>query len=155
MLQSLVSLRHFPGLVSIITNLLSDENNVELAIQEFDDAIKFWSQNRDTKSNEIVLELQMGKANLLLKHNQNDEVMGLFHDMMKKESKYSTKIQAHLIEATSYSDINKASDMCDEIPTADNLPNAFDLISAGCVGIAQKRKLKLDKNYETIRSKQE
>ena len=46
-LREVDGLRHYPGLVSTITEMLSGggEEDIKMAIQTFDDAIEFWSQN--------------------------------------------------------------------------------------------------------------
>jgi len=148
-LRDVEGLRHYPALVSTITEMLSggDEEDVKQAVQTFDEAISFWTQS---KKEEFVVNFQLQKADFLLKNKLFDEVQTIFQSLQSDEN--SLRIRANLIKATSFSDLEKGKGLAESLDfPSEDVPDAISLIDAGCVGGLGKRKFKLDRRIETIR----
>eukprot|EP00492_Amphilonche_elongata_P003645 TRINITY_DN399_c0_g1_i1.p1 TRINITY_DN399_c0_g1~~TRINITY_DN399_c0_g1_i1.p1 ORF type:complete len:185 (+),score=47.82 TRINITY_DN399_c0_g1_i1:941-1495(+) len=142
-LQSVEGLRHYPALVSTITEMLSGggDDEVKEAVRTFDSAIEFWSSNNEQN---LVLNFQLQKTDFLLKNNRFDEVRDIFQTL--KSDEHALQIQAGLVKAISFSDLKKAKTLASSMDEPeDDIPDPMALIESGCVGGLGKRKLKLDR----------
>lgn len=126
-----------------------NDSEIEEGTKLFDDAIQYWSSQ--SNKDDLVLDFQMQKADFLLKHKRYDEVRNIFESLSSESD--ALKIQANLIKATCFSDLEKATQLAEQLEISDEVPDCMSLIEAGCVGGLGKRKLKLDRMIETIRAK--
>merc|ERR1719499_1741634 len=80
-LRDVDGLRHYPALVSTITDMLSggSEGDIKEAIQTFDDAIEFWNQSN--------------KEDFLLKNKMFDQVRKIFESL--KSEANSKRVKAN------------------------------------------------------------
>jgi len=152
-LRRIEKLRFYPALVTVLSTLLTNENRVDEALQEIDSSVEFWKQKSHPKSEEIIVDLKLLKADLLSKVHRQEEVAQIFTNLSQVRSKNATKIKAKLIQALAFTDVNRAKQMCDElsIPIEQDV-DPIDLIEQGSVSIRKKRKLKLDAQYEQIKA---
>ncbi|XP_018418862.1 PREDICTED: signal recognition particle subunit SRP72 isoform X2 [Nanorana parkeri] len=138
-MKSIKELEHKPGMVSALVTMHSHDEDIDSAIEVFNQAISWYQQNQPNSP--AHLSLIREAANFKLKHGRKKEAINDLEQIWKQNPK-DIHTLAQLISAYSLVDANKAKILSEHLPSSDTMHLKVDVDalenSAGVTFIRKK-----------------
>ncbi|XP_073407454.1 signal recognition particle subunit SRP72 isoform X3 [Dendrobates tinctorius] len=123
-MKTIKELEHRPGLVSALVTMHSHDEDIDSAIEVFNQAIS-WYQAKQPNS-PAHLALIREASNFKLKHGRKKEAINDLEQLWKQNPK-DTHTLAQLISAYSLVDANKAKVLSEHLPSSDTMHLKVDV----------------------------
>ncbi|XP_073448108.1 signal recognition particle subunit SRP72 [Aquarana catesbeiana] len=138
-MKSIKELEHKPGMVSALVTMHSHDEDIDSAIEVFNQAISWYQENQPNSP--AHLSLIREAANFKLKHGRKKEAINDLEQIWKQNPK-DIHTLAQLISAYSLVDANKAKILSKHLPSSDTMHLKVDVDalenSAGVTFIRKK-----------------
>ncbi|KAM9331175.1 signal recognition particle subunit SRP72 [Gastrophryne carolinensis] len=123
-MKSIKELEHKPGMVSALVTMHSHDEDIDSAIEVFNQAISWYQQGQPNSP--IHLSLIREAANFKLKHGRKKEAINDLEQLWKQNPK-DIHTLAQLISAYSLVDASKAKVLSEHLPSSDAMHLKVDV----------------------------
>ncbi|KAM3939854.1 signal recognition particle subunit SRP72 [Leptodactylus fuscus] len=123
-MKTIKELEHRPGMVSALVTMHSHDEDIDSAIEVFNQAIGWYQENQPNSSAHLALIREA--SNFKLKHGRKKEAINDLEQLWKQNPK-DIHTLAQLISAYSLVDANKAKVLSEHLPSSDTMHLKVDV----------------------------
>ncbi|XP_063770679.1 signal recognition particle subunit SRP72 [Pseudophryne corroboree] len=123
-MKSIKEMEHRPGMVSALVTMHSHDEDIDSAIEVFNQAISWYQENQPNSPTHLSLIREA--SNFKLKHGRKKEAVNDLEQLWKQNPK-DIHTLAQLISAYSIVDANKAKVLSEHLPSSDTMRLKVDV----------------------------